>query len=168
MAAISINHVAISAQNWEETIAFYERVFGMERIPTYNFGFPSQYLRCGDLQLHIFKLENPVPPRQHFALDVDDFHAVYDAAEQLGAINENSILHPIIELPDGSVQMFLKDPAGNVVEVDWPDASTLDRSRVPGIKPLSEFACQKGDSLKASLYFDRPQLRSNVAVDTKP
>lgn len=163
MAAISINHVAISARNWEETIAFYEHVFGMERIPTYNFGFPSQYLRCGDLQLHIFKLENPVPPRQHFALDVDDFHAVYDAAKRLRAIDENSILHPIIELPDGSVQMFLKDPAGNVVEVDWPDASTLDRSRMPEIKLLSEFAPQDGDALNASLYFDRPQLKSRGA-----
>ncbi len=139
MATISINHVAISARNWEETIAFYEHVFGMERIPTYNFGFPSQYLRCGDLQLHIFKLENPIPPRQHFALDVDDFHAVYDAARRLRAIDENSILHPIIELPDGSVQMFLKDPAGNVVEVDWPDASTL-----PDFDSLTRFQRRSG------------------------
>ena len=160
MASIGINHVAISAHNWEETIAFYERVFGMERIPTYNFGFPSQYLRCGDLQIHIFKLENPIPPRQHFALDVDDFHAVCDAAAQLRAFDENPILHPIIELPDGSVQMFLRDPAGNLVEVDWPDSSTLDRSRVPEIKLLSEFAPQEGDALNASLYFDRPQLKS--------
>ena len=160
MAATGLNHVAISAQNWEETIEFYERVFEMDRIPTYNFGFPSQYLRCGDLQLHIFRLSNPVPPRQHFALDVDDFHATYERAQKFAALDQNTMLNSIVELPDGSVQMFLRDPAGNLVEVDWPDVSSLDRSRIPELRRLGEFASQADADPEASLYFDRPHLQA--------
>ena len=37
------------------------------------------------------------------------------------------------ELPDGAVQMYLRDPAGNLVEINWPDVTTLDRSVVPDI-----------------------------------
>ena len=34
----------------------------------------------------------------------------------------------IYELPDGAVQMYLRDPAGNMVEVNCPDVTRLDRS----------------------------------------
>jgi hypothetical protein len=43
-------------------------MFGLERIPTYHFGFRTQYRPCGEQQLHILELENSVPVRQHFAL----------------------------------------------------------------------------------------------------
>ena len=59
----------------------------MQTIPSYNFGFKTKYLRCGDLQLHIFELEDKVPFYQHFAVDVDDFHAAYDAAKAMGALD---------------------------------------------------------------------------------
>jgi Glyoxalase/Bleomycin resistance protein/Dioxygenase superfamily len=75
MRPIRFNHLSISARNLGESPSFYEEMFGLERIPTYNFGFKTQYLRCGRQQLHIFELEDAVPVRQHFALDVDDFEA---------------------------------------------------------------------------------------------
>jgi hypothetical protein len=34
----------------------------------------------------------------------------------------------------------LRDPAGNLIEIDWPDVETLDRSRIPEMKLLTEFA----------------------------
>jgi catechol 2,3-dioxygenase-like lactoylglutathione lyase family enzyme len=66
MAAIRFKHLSISATNLEESLRFYEEMFGLERIPTYNFGFRRQCLRCGAHQLHIFELEDAVPVRQHF------------------------------------------------------------------------------------------------------
>ena len=57
------------------------------------------------------------------------------------------------ELPDGSVQMYLRDPAGNLVELDWPDVTTLDRSVFPEIKKL-------GDAV--------PQTRRRAAGDAVP
>ena len=156
MRAIGFNHLSVSAKDLEASLSFYETIFGMERIPTYNFGFTTQYLRCGKLQLHVFLLEDHVPLYQHFALDVDDFHGVYEAAKRIGALDSKTFSNPINELPDGSVQMYLRDPGGNLVEVDWPDVTTLDRSRIPELKKLSEFAEQTGDALRASLYLDRP------------
>jgi catechol 2,3-dioxygenase-like lactoylglutathione lyase family enzyme len=157
--ATGINHLSIGSRNMEESVRFYEDVFGLERIPTYNFGFKTQYMRCGCLQLHIFELEDHVAVYQHFAVDVDDFHAVYEKARALGVLDFKTFRNAVNELPDGSVQMYLRDPGGNLVEVDWPDVNTLDMNRIPDLKPLSAFADQKGDALKASLYYDRPHLQ---------
>jgi catechol 2,3-dioxygenase-like lactoylglutathione lyase family enzyme len=127
MCATGFNHLSISARNLEESLRFYEEMFDLERIPTYNFGFKTQYLRCGPQQLHIFELEDSVPVRQHFALDVDDFEAVYRAAKARGAIDSETFYHCTYELPDGRRQMYLRDSAGHMIEVDWPDFTTLDR-----------------------------------------
>ena len=161
MKATGFNHLSIGAKDLEASLAFYEQVLGMERIPTYNFGFTTQYLRCGDLQLHVFLLEDVVPVYQHYAVDVDDFHAVYEAAKQLGALDSTTFRNAVNELPDGSVQMYLRDPAGNLLEVDWPDISTLDTSKIPELKKLSQFAEQKAEALEASLYYDRPAMQPN-------
>ena len=55
--------------------------------------------------------------------------------------------------------MYMRDPAGNLIEVDWPDIQTLDVTRIPELKKLSDFAEQEGEALQASLYFDRPHLQ---------
>ena len=48
----------------------------------------------------------------------------------------------------------------NLIEIDWPDVETLDRSRIPEMKLLSEFAEQSEEGLAASLYLDRPHLKA--------
>jgi catechol 2,3-dioxygenase-like lactoylglutathione lyase family enzyme len=60
MKVTGFNHLSIGCKNLEESVKFYETVLGMEPIPSYNFGFRTKYLRCGDLQLHIFELEDSV------------------------------------------------------------------------------------------------------------
>jgi YD repeat-containing protein len=59
------------------------------------------------------------------------------------------------ELPDGSAQMYLRDPAGNLVEVDWPDARTLDARIREELIPLSATVHQTGEARPATLYLDR-------------
>jgi catechol 2,3-dioxygenase-like lactoylglutathione lyase family enzyme len=159
MRALGFNHLSVGSKDLAASLHFYETVLGMERIPTYNFGFKTQYLRCGNLQLHVFELDDHVPVFQHFAIDVDDFHAVYEAAKALGALESETFRNAVNELPDGSVQMYLRDPGGNLLEVDWPDVTTLDRSRIPELKKLDEFARQEGEALSASLYYDRPDFK---------
>jgi catechol 2,3-dioxygenase-like lactoylglutathione lyase family enzyme len=157
MHAIRFNHLSISAKNLEESLCFYEEMFGMERIPTYDFGFKTQYLRCGPQQLHIFELEDNVPIRQHFALDVDDFEGIYRAAKARGVLESEAFYNCMYELPDGAVQMYLRDPAGHLVEVNWPDVGSLDRSRFPELRKLSDRVPQTGEALEATLYLDRRQ-----------
>jgi hypothetical protein len=53
------------------------------------------------------------------------------------------------------VQMYLRDPAGNLVEVDCPDASTLDRSVVTDIRKLADDVPQTPQSKRATLFLDR-------------
>ena len=155
MPAISINHVSIGARDIEASVRFYEEVFGPERIPTYNFGFKTQYLRCGQLQVHVFELEDTVPRYQHFALTVDDFDAAYSAAKERNALDHKTFFNAIYELPDGAVQMYLRDPAGNLVEVNWPDVTTLERSRYPEMKRLADRVPQTGEALRATLFLGR-------------
>jgi hypothetical protein len=48
--------------------------------------------------------------------------------------------------------MYIRDPAGNLVEIDWPDVSTLDPSVVTDIRRLDDDVRQTGDSAGATLY----------------
>ena len=154
MRATGFNHVSIHARDLGESVRFYEEVLGMERIPTYTFAFPVQYLRLGDLQLHLFERESPAPEFHHIGVNVDDFEAAYERARELGILERDSFFEDMYELPDGSVQMYLRDPAGNLVELDWPDVATLDRSRLPELKRLEDSVSQTGDALRATLYLE--------------
>ena len=133
MRAKGFTHVSIHAHDLEESVRFYKDFFGMEEVPSPEFSSPVRWLRVGDLQLHLFLSEDPAPARHHFALDVDDFEAAYTRASETGARVQSGTYSTVRELPDGAVQMYLRDPAGNLVEINWPDVKTLDRSVVPDI-----------------------------------
>lgn len=64
------------------------------------------------------------------------------------------------ELPDGAVQMYLRDPTGHLIEIDWPDVTTLDRSDFPELKKLNDRVPQTGEALEATLYLDRKKARA--------
>jgi catechol 2,3-dioxygenase-like lactoylglutathione lyase family enzyme len=169
MKATSFNHVSINTRDLEGSVRFYEEVFGMEKIPTYNFGFPVQYLRLGDLQLHIFEREEAEAPTfHHFGINVDDFEAAYLKAKELGIHDKDAFFNDVYELPDGAVQMYARDPGGNLVEVDWPDVTTLDRSVLPEIKKLDDRVPQTGEALRATLYLSLREEReaSGAAADS--
>lgn len=124
----------------------------MERLPTARFRRPVQWLRLGDQQLHLFAEETEAPRSHHLALDVDDFEAVYQRAKELGVLDSETHGSAIREHPSGWVQMYLRDPAGNLVEVDWPDASTLDRSLIAELTSLADEVEQSGEARNATLY----------------
>jgi YD repeat-containing protein len=153
--ATGFNHVSIHARDLGESVRFYTEVFGMEKIPTYTFAFPVQYLRLGDLQLHLFQRDTPAPDYHHIAIDVDDFEAAYLKARELGIHDDKAFFSDVYELPDGTVQMYVRDPSGNLVEIDWPDVTTLDRSVLGDLKKLGDSVPQTGDALKATLYLEK-------------
>jgi lactoylglutathione lyase len=156
MTAISINHVSIHAHDLEQSAAFYEQLFGMQRIPTPTFAFPVAWLRLGHQQLHLFvRTDAQAPQFHHVGLNVDDFDTVYWRACEQRLRDDSAFFSAMYELPDGSVQMYLRDPAGNLVEVDWPDARTLDARIREHLIPLSATVHQTGDALRATLYIDR-------------
>jgi catechol 2,3-dioxygenase-like lactoylglutathione lyase family enzyme len=146
--ATGFTHVSIGATDLEESVGFYRDFFGMEEVPSPAFSGPVRWLRVGGLQLHLFLDHSPAPERHHFALDVDDFEAAYRKAEELG-VRDDDRYSTVRELPDGAVQMYLRDPAGNLVEVNWPDVATLDRRVIPEIHKI-------GGDPDAVLYLEPP------------
>jgi YD repeat-containing protein len=138
----------------ETSIRFYTEVFGMELLPSPNFEHPVEWLRLGDQQLHLFLREDSkaAPPFHHVAFDVDDFEAVYAKAKELGILSSNAFGASLRVHPAGWVQLYLRDPAGNLVEVDWPDASTLSAETRAEMTPLESIVHQEGAAATATLY----------------
>ena len=79
MVTSRLNHVSVLAHDLEESATFYEEVFGMERVPAPNFpGVEVEWLRVGDLTIHLFKREEMEPVgNYHFGLWVDDFESIF-------------------------------------------------------------------------------------------
>jgi YD repeat-containing protein len=161
MSASSINHVSVHANDLDESVKFYEDVLGLERVATPNFAFPVQWMRLGGQQLHLFVREHvDAPTFHHVGLNVDDFEALFWRARKEGLNDESAFFSGMYELPDGAVQMYLRDPAGNLVEIDWPDSTTLDARIRNELVPLSSTVPQTSESMTATLFLDR---RSEIA-----
>lgn len=120
-----LNHVSVSAPDLEGAVAFYEELFGLERVATPNFGFPVQWLSAGTGQLHIFQRDDQPTLSQHFALTVDDLETVYEKARARNCFDRVAFSSHLVELPGGVAQLYLRDPGGNLVEVDYADAAGL-------------------------------------------
>ncbi len=149
MKTNGFTHVSVHAHDLEQSARFYTDLFGMEEIPSPDFPSPVRWLKVGTLQLHLFQSEETAPTAHHFGLDVEDFEAVYLRAQELGIQVEESYFSKVYELPDGAVQLYLRDPAGNMVEVNYPDAASLDRSVVGQIEKVP---AKSQESAKAKLY----------------
>lgn len=163
MRATALNHVSIPATDVERSCEWYQALFGMERIPAPNFGFPVAWLRLGDLQLHLFHVaERPGRTYQHLGLEVDDFEGCYLRLKELDAFEQGTRFRYLFELPDGAVQMYFRDPDDNLVEVDWPDVKTLDRSVFgDDLKLLDDVFPQGEGNLRATLFL---RLRESAGV----
>lgn len=140
MRATRINHVSVHAVDLDVSERFYREVFGMEPIPTPHFGYPVRWLKVGDMQLHLFQRAAEPPVAHHFALTVDDLAGAYSRAAALVILDRPEVRR----LPDGSAQMYIRDPAGNLVELNAPDADGLDQSVVG---PLVELTGEPGARL---------------------
>lgn len=153
-----LNHVSVPAKDMAQSEAFYREVLGCERLPAPNFGFPVCWMRLGDLQLHLQQV-GPTPgvrTYQHFAVSVSDFMAAFDVLQAHGAFEEGTRYAALWLLPNGELQMFARDPSDNLIEIDHPDASTLDLSRFGDrLRRLGDEQDQSPQHLSATLFLER-------------
>jgi len=148
---VSLNHVALSARDLERSTRFYEQLFGCERLPVPDVGFPTAWLSLGDRQLHLFERTTGVPPLHHFAVAVDDLAEACRRAEALGAFAGAPYGREAYRLPDGTTQLFVRDPDGHLVEIDGIPGSGEPGEGV-SIVPLSQLRPQDGDQARATLF----------------
>ena len=152
MRATSFTHVSIHAYDLEESMRFYVDVFGMRRVPAPDFEHPRRVAaRSATSSCTSSMRDTPAPEFHHIGLDVDDFEAAYTRrAASAGCFDRDAWSPNVRVLNDGAVQMYLRDPAGNLVEVNWPDASTLDRSVVTAMTSIADERPQSDEALRAT------------------
>lgn len=125
---LRINHVALVVDNLEEACEFYEKEFGLERLPAFRFDYPAQFYRINDeQQLHLTEWEDKPSFRGHVCVQVDDFVAVFRRMKELGRI-DTAPWGKVRRLPSGSMQMFVRDPSNNLIEISCPPEDPIDES----------------------------------------
>jgi len=113
----AIQHVNVMVDDLASATHFYRDVIGLSPIDTPDLGFPAQFFSIGaDQELHVNQLDDTRPLRAHFCLRVDDFDGVVARAEASQAI-ETATWGLAKRLPSGVMQLFVRDPAGNLIEI---------------------------------------------------
>jgi lactoylglutathione lyase len=153
--ATRINHVSISATDLDTSVRFYTEVFGMHRVANPDFGFPVAWLAFGEVQIHLFERDVEAPRSHHVAIEVDDMERIIREVQARGVGDTAVFGHWLYRLPDGAAQLYLRDPGGNLVEVDHPDADSLDPAVTAEIRPLRR--PQEGEAATATLWVREPR-----------
>jgi catechol 2,3-dioxygenase-like lactoylglutathione lyase family enzyme len=114
MKIAGVHHVSLNVRDTEEAGRFYRDVLGLEQIQRPAFGFPGMWLRSGPQEIHLLEVaDHHAPDGQHFAFRVEDIDGVVAEIRRRGA--EVSDPFPV---PGGGRQAFLKDPSGNLIELN--------------------------------------------------
>ena len=127
MARITqINHVTLIVDQLEQAAEFYEHEMGLEVIPAFVFDYPTAFFRINDdQQLHLTEWDDKVSFRGHICVQVDDFNTLFRRVKELGII-DTSPWGKVRRLPDGAMQMFIRDPSGNLVEISSDPEAEID------------------------------------------
>ncbi len=149
---VRINHVSINALNLEESVDFYVELLGAEPIPTPNFGLPVQWLALGRTQLHLFERDLTPTSHHHLGITVDDLDPVYRAAARRNALDHNAFGNHLVELPGDVVQLYVRDPAGNLVEIDHSGVDRLAPDLRAQLKGLWDFNPQSEENMRGRLF----------------
>jgi catechol 2,3-dioxygenase-like lactoylglutathione lyase family enzyme len=147
-----INHVSVNALDLQESVDFYVELLDAELIPTPNFGIPVQWLALGRTQLHLFELDITPTSHHHLGITVDDLVPVYRVAERRGALEKKAFGSHLVELPGDVIQLYVRDPAGNLVELDHYGKDRLPDDLRAQIKFLGEFNPQSDENMSGRLF----------------
>lgn len=113
-----VHHVSLNVADVDEAVPFYEEALGLTRIERPDFGFPGAWFDSGSGQIHLLEVDgHTAPDGQHFAFRVDDIDAVVATLVDKGI----DVSPPSAGLPGAGRQAFLKDPSGNLIELNQPD-----------------------------------------------
>ena len=114
-----VHHVSLNVDDLDACLAFYVDVLGLDVLPRPEFGFPGAWLSAGPQEIHLMQTsEHEAPQGQHFAFRVDDLEQSCAELRDAGvAVSKPN------EIPGVGRQAFLRDPAGNMIELNEPKRS---------------------------------------------
>jgi glyoxylase I family protein len=115
MLSTGVHHVSINVDDVDANRAFYVDKLGMEVLPRPELGIGGVWLGVGEQQIHLIELPPPPSQGQHYALRVDDIHTAVATLRDRGVEVDDPK-----PLADVCWQANLKDPAGNVIELNQP------------------------------------------------
>ncbi len=119
MQPLDIHHVSVNVSDVDEARTFYTEILGgIERGDRPDFGFGGAWIDFGGRQVHLIEAPVPAELGQHFAIRVADIRATIDELRTKGLEVSDAI--PVA----ANLQAFLKDPAGNGIELHEVGAST--------------------------------------------
>ena len=73
-------------------------------------------------------------------------------AEKRGAFDDIAFKNRLVELPGDVVQLYVRDPAGNLVEIDSPGKDRLPQDMRDQLKQLWDFNPHTDDQMSARLF----------------
>jgi hypothetical protein len=117
---------------------------------------PTSASRCngalGRTQLHLFERDLEPTSHHHFAITVDDLEPAYRAALRRDAFDRKAFGNHLVELPGDVVQMYVRDPAGNLVELDQAGVQRLADDLRAQLKHLWDFNPQSEENMRGRLF----------------
>jgi len=110
-----LHHVAINVDDLDAALEFYVGLLELTRIERPDIGIPGAWFEAENgLQIHLVEFPGGGPDSNHMAFRVDDIDTAIDVLRakglDVGAWND---------IGTGR-QVFLRDPSGNIVELNQP------------------------------------------------
>lgn len=109
-------------------------------------------MALGPTQLHLFERDLPPRSHPHLGITVEDLEPVYRAAERRGAFDREAFGHHLVELPGDVVQLSVRDPAGNLVEIDHHGVDRLPQNLRAQLRGLWDLHPQTEAEIQARLF----------------
>lgn len=115
---IEIHHVSLLVSDVDRSLAFYEKLLGLNRSDARpELGFDGAWFELGGQQIHLIKMEpgettgkpaSRCGRDRHVAFRVDDIEQLIDKLTHAGIAYEQS--------RSGRPAVFCRDPDGNALE----------------------------------------------------
>lgn len=116
----AVNHVTLIVDDLEKARDFYSNILNLEELPALDFDYPVMFYKINDTQqLHLTEWHDTPSFRGHVALQVEDFTECFLKFKAMGII-DTTPWGKVRQLRDGTMQMFIRDPAGNLIEISDP------------------------------------------------
>ena len=166
MRATGLTHVSIHAVDMEASLRFYVEVLGLEHVPSPDFAQRVEWLRVGDLQLHLFLSETPAPEFHHLGLDVDDFEAAYLMSDATAGCSTTRRSRPPCASSTTAFGAALPArPGGRPRRAQLARREHVDRTIVTDIRHVRGERPQSAEALSAaSTRAPRDRARTNRSM----